>query len=449
MHQLTQQAHAITQPRAWRLARPAALALVLLQGPVHAEVIKDAGQAEPAALVCPVVPAPAKKRPARKPRPAPSAAGQAPPAFGPKEPDLSSLQPIPGLQRREALRIALWGDSHAASGFVSDGLIQGLGFSSSQVQPSFIPTTFAVPGVRVGIEKACVGPGWSLSHAYRAKAGNSLFPRSLTRAGTGQSGSYVWLDFRSAGRREGLRALDVALSHPASPDSATSVLAVSLNDAPETIVSLDRSKDRLLQLRPAKGVKTLKLRLISGELALDGLTPYYSDKPKLLLDTFGIPGATARGWELIDPAALREGDAPGYDAVLLAYGTNEGNDADYEAGRYAAGLRAALTNLRAAYPSSACVLIGPPDRGVHAQGDSPLRPEHYSRIHRAIAQTQKRVGEEFGCQLWDWQSFMGGAGSAYGWLAQSPPLMAGDLIHLSAQGYRLSGQRLGQQLRGN
>lgn len=433
-------------------ALPAALAFALLQGLAHAEVIDDAGQPEPAALECPVVPAPAKKPGLRKPRAAPHRPSDAPDVSA-SRPDLSSLQPIPGLAQGKSLRIALWGDSHAAGGFVSDGLIQGLGLSASQVQPSFIPATFALPGVRLGIKKSCVGPDWSLSHAYRAKARNTLFPRSLTRASARDSGSYVWLDVRTASRPQGLQALDVRLSPPDAADTGTSVLAVSLNDAPERIVSLERDKDRVLQLRPGRGaqVKTLKLRLISGELALDGLVPHYSDKPRLVLDTFGIPGATARGWEVVNPAALRESDPhESYDAVLLAYGTNEGNDSDYDAARYAASVRAALKNLRSAYPASVCVLVGPTERGVPRQGGAQqLAPDHYSRIHRSITQTQRRVGEEFSCQFWDWQSFMGGAGSAYHWLAQNPPLMAGDLIHLSAQGYRLSGQRLGERLRGN
>ena len=443
--------HFITQARAWRRAMPASLALLLLPGLAQAEVIEDAGQAEPAQLECPVVPAPIKKPGLRKPRPAPKRPSEVPDVSGSSAPDLSSLQPLPGLQQGNFLRIALWGDSHSAAGFVSEGLTQGLGLSGSEVQPSFMPATFAVPGVRVGIKKSCVGPDWSLSHAYRAKVRNAVFPRSLTRASARESGSYVWLDFRTASRSQGLRALDVKLSPPESPERFTSVLAVSVNDAPERIVSLDRTKDRLLQLRPGRGVKTLKLRLISGELALDGLVPHYSDKPRLVLDTFGIPGATARGWEMINPAALRESDAhDSYDAVLLAYGTNEGNDADYDVNNYAASLRSVLKNLRSAYPSSMCILMGPTDRGVPRQGGvQPVQPDHYSRIHRSITQTQRRVGEEFRCQFWDWQSFMGGAGGAYHWLAQNPPLMAGDLIHLTAQGYRLSGQRLGERLRGN
>ena len=43
---------------------------------------------------------------------------------------------------------------------------------------------------------------------------------------------------------------------------------------------------------------------------------------------------------------------------------------------------------------------------------------------------------------------MGGPGGARRWLAQNPPLIAPDLIHLTVQGYRVSGQRLGALLKG-
>lgn len=479
--------HLDSRAHRWLAAGLLLACAMLTNGTVHAAVLEDAGQPDPAPLVCPVQPRPTA-RPARPTTPSPPDPDDSTDAddWPAPVPDLTSVDPMVGMAEvpsRKALRIGLWGDSHTAAGFLSEGLIQGLGYAPDEVDTGFIPASFGLAGVRLPIRKSCVGPGWGRTHAFRTRALGAVLPRSLVQGKTTESGSYVWLDFRTTARPQGLGALDVQLSPPeAGRVNNSTVLAVSLNDAPERIVALDRSTDRLLELRSANGILTVRLRLISGELALDGLLPRNTNPPKLVLDTFGIPGATARGWEVIDPTALATLSAPGamgvtgeggadsaYDLVLLAYGTNEGSDTGYDPARYASGLRTGLRNMRTAYPSAACMLLGPTDRGVPVRRVAtsgaaatttrakpprqptmppPMPPMHYSRIHRSIAEVQKRVGAEFGCRFWDWQSFMGGPGGARRWLAQNPPLMAPDLIHLTVQGYRTSGQRLGALLKG-
>lgn len=480
--------HLISRPDRPIRARALVLAACLLAvGAAQAAVVDDAGVPEPAALVCPVLPASPPKPPPTRPAPPPEPAQPLEPDALPTPlPDLTSLEPLPQWPLRKTWRIGLWGDSHTAAGFLSEGLIQGLGLSADEVGSSFIPASFGLPGVRLPIRKSCVGPGWGRTHAFRTKAAGAVLPKSLVQGKTTDSDSYVWLDVRTTARPQGLAALDVQFSPPDGMRANNTVLAVSLNDAPERIVALDRRTDRLLALRSAHGIQTVKLRLISGDLALDGLVPHHATPPKLVLDTFGIPGATARGWEIINPAALTapgapsapgisgtqgssgtpgEGDADSaYDMVVLAYGTNEGSDSGYDPTKYATSLRTGLRNLRSVYPQAACMLLGPTDRGIPVRRSAsgatsrtqpprlypqhPLHPLHYARIHRSISEVQQRVGAEFGCRFWDWQSFMGGPGGAYRWLTQTPPLMAPDLIHLTVQGYRTSGQRLGALLRG-
>jgi lysophospholipase L1-like esterase len=225
------------------------------------------------------------------------------------------------------------------------------------------------------------------------------------------------------------------------------------------VVTIDPSQDRVLELQASHGVMTVKLRLLSGPLSLDGFALHHREAPDAVIDTFGIPGATARGWSRLDPAQWSaQPDRGDYDVVMMAYGTNEGADPEYEPARYEAGLRAAVGHLREVYPQALCVLIGPTDRGVvrrrAASGRHRLdraeveRLLHYSRVHRSISQTQQRVGQSLGCLHWDWQSAMGGPGGAFGWLLQRPRLMAPDLIHLTPEGYRVSGRALAARLLG-
>lgn len=375
--------------------------------------------------------------------------------------DLSFQDSPPVFRQQGFLRMALWGDSHAAARFFSDALVEGLGYAPEAVQPGFIPPSMGVAGVRLPLRKACLGPGWTRSFAYRAGSRAGPFAKGLVRAGTETPDSYLWLDLRAPNSPQGLQALDVRLSPPDGLGSPTTVLAVSVNDSPEEVVAIDRASDRLLQIRSEFPVMTVKMRLIAGQLQLDGLVPHHATAPALIMDTFGIPGATAKGWENVDPGFLRDEEAgEPYDVVLLEYGTNEGNDTRFAEAKYAAGLRATLGNFRAVYPGAVCILIGPTDRGVllrrsagRAKGAQRRPPGGdillYSRRHRVIAEVQQRVGREFGCLAWDWQAAMGGPGGAYRWLYQQPALMSRDLIHLTPLGYQKSGRLLADKLRGN
>jgi lysophospholipase L1-like esterase len=354
------------------------------------------------------------------------------------------------------LRVALWGDSHAAANFFSETLAESLGFAGERVAPGFVPASAGMPGVRLPVGRACVGGQWTRSTAHRAAEGDARFPRSLVTAQTDRSGSYYWIDFRRSGTGPALRALDVYYTLPDARRRA--VLGVAVDGGPETIVALDTGGDGVLQLRPCEALSTLKLRLIVGAVTLEGFAPQYLASPALVLDTFAVPGATARGWRVADAQYVQQrgGDA-GYDLVLLEYGTNEGNDPKFDRTAYANELRASLRNVRGAYPQAACMLIGPTDRGVlvarraaktSRQGASPkVDLLRYSRVHQAIAETQQSVGREFGCKFWNWQTAMGGPGGAYRWFHQDPRLMAPDLIHLTPLGYQASARKFASALK--
>ena len=71
----------------------------------------------------------------------------------------------------------------------------------------------------------------------------------------------------------------------------------------------------------------------------------------------------------------------------------------------------------------------------------------YSRVSTSRSLAFKRdVGEAFGCAVWDWRRYMGGAGSIYLWARETPALAAPDLIHLTPAGYRRTAAALAQSL---
>jgi hypothetical protein len=64
----------------------------------------------------------------------------------------------------------------------------------------------------------------------------------------------------------------------------------------------------------------------------------------------------------------------------------------------------------------------------------------FSRRHSLISTIQEDEAQKVGCNFWGWQESMGGLGSSYKWLKQSPQLMSKDLTHLTVQGYQVSAQ---------
>ncbi|OLS60796.1 SGNH/GDSL hydrolase family protein [Pseudomonas putida] len=132
------------------------------------------------------------------------------------------------------------------------------------------------------------------------------------------------------------------------------------------------------------------------------------------------------------------------DMVLLAYGTNEAFDPRFDPAQYREQLAQTLGELRRQLPRAVIVLVGPPDsiRQRGAQGCAARVPQALAGIVASQREEAKKVGALF----WDWQGFMGGECSIERWQAQG--LARGDLIHLTAEGYRKSATGLYGFLRG-
>lgn len=400
-------------------------------------------------LVCPYE-APAPKRPAPKPAAAPTALDRV---------DLHEIlayDPPPGAghlalpqQRRPAgvPAIAFWGDSHAAAQFLSDGMLSALGWGKDDVAPSFIPPTMARAGVRLPLRKFCQASTWRLQGAAALqKAGQGSGPALAALENT-QDGAWLWIDFRRQAdtAAPALQSLDIVLR---VLGTAPSNLAVAVDEAQAQILTLAPGAHSI-RLQGANagvdGFSQLRMQVNSGRVQIDGYAPRYTRAPSLILDVFGIPGAVAKSWQSAQPARWQQLPRA-YDLLVLEYGTNEGADANFSAEQYQTSLRRTLELLRTAYPKTPCLLIGPTDRGVlpqHGQTQLPLSAAlRYSQLHAQIASVQRELAADFSCGFWDWQASMGGMAGAYHWYADSPKLMAKDLIHLSVKGYQRSGQQL-------
>lgn len=380
-------------------------------------------------------------------------------------------------------RFGLWGDSHAAANIFSDGLIDSLGLKEKRVLPGFIPPTIGNKGVRLPLRSTCLSDGWETKHAYRNNTKGATWSRALTRLSTQKTNAYIWLDFRSKLLENSFNTLDVLLTTPITPvkeadnndtpvletKSTRSLIRLSVNDSPEQIVDIDTANDNVLKISAQHPISTVKISLLDGSIGLDGFIPRYNKMPDYFFDTMGIPGATARGLQFLNIKQHSIEPEQPYDFIFIEFGTNEGNNLNFDSIRYSQELRKSLTVFRQNYPDTSCILIGPTDRGIFVSRPkqskkvctgkrnhrkcttkSPVKAKvdilRYARIHATINQLQADIGQEFQCDAWSWQNAMGGSGGIYRWFYNKPTLAQRDLIHLTASGYRLSAQLFAQKL---
>ena len=377
-------------------------------------------------------------------------------------------------------RIGIWGDSHAAANFFSEALTKAMGLDSQTVLPGFISPFVGNASVRLPLRKVCKGNGWKMEHAYVNRNPNAKWSRALTRLRSQTQNAYLWIDFRSPQLTNTFKALYIRLTQGLNnPENANALVRLSVNGAPAQVLDINTAQEHLLNIASDSPIATLQLEVVAGSIGIEGFIPHYDTNPKFMVDTFGIPGATAKGFQFME-GSLEDGEDPWplYDLVITEFGTNEGNNLNFNNEAYEKDLQKSLTVLRQKYPNAACVLIGPTDRGIFVprsrlmskkvctvtqeKGKNKKKGKKkrvckivpppkidmlpYARIHETISQTQAKIAPKFGCQAWSWQEAMGGKGGIYRWLYRKPSLAQRDLIHLTAEGYRHSANLFAQKL---
>lgn len=352
-----------------------------------------------------------------------------------------------GKGRLRPRRFAFWGDSHIAAGPMMNQLFEAIRNNGATVGTRFLPPTMGRSNIRLPtLHDYCIGDSWTTTLAWKAGGGVEVGPALANRIVTAAPDAYVWLDFRTAELKPQIR--DVRLVY--QPTAQGTTLEVSANDGPakRVVLGAGNGGNGFLTLRSDELIYTLKIQVVAGTFSMQGFLLDYAKPPLMTLDVFGLPGGTADGWANADPRHIAEGlSGDTYDAIVLEYGTNEGNGPNYNPDRYRTSLSVTLANMRAAFPKASCILVGPPDRGTMISrtggGNDILK---YARIHKQIAAIQAELAPAYRCAVWNWQSYMGGAGGVYGWLYNNPALMGKDLTHLSMDGYRRTGRALATSL---
>lgn len=335
-------------------------------------------------------------------------------------------------------RISFFGASHVGGEFWTGHIRRVLQARYGDLGHGFVLPAALYEGDRGQDVNLCRSDDWFSDWAGKsAGRDDGLLGLAGMSVSSRNAASFGWVETtRSNAQGRRVSSFDVyALGQPEGGE-----LKLAVDAAEPRVVSTKSASNALLRwrLELPDGPHRLTLQPEGdGEVRLFGVSAE-REGPGVIVDAMGVRGRTAKTWLSWDRTMAAQGLlALNPDMVVLAYGTNEAADLDYTADAYRQDLRAVLRELRRTLPETPCVLVGPSDRAVEQK---PGSWRIWSRS-AMIAGVQREVAPEFTCAFWDLQQATGGPGSMVAWRLLDPPLAAGDLIHFSARGYDLLGDR--------
>ncbi len=179
---------------------------------------------------------------------------------------------------------------------------------------------------------------------------------------------------------------------------------------------------------------THRLELTTLERAPVRLFGWVAEKQKgVTYEPMGINGASASivfRWDEETLASNLARRAPAL--VVLAYGTNEASNRDWNLENYREMFSTMIDRFRVALPAAAILVLGPPDRQFRAKG----KWIPFDRMD-AIVEAQRQAALANGCAFWDTREKMGGKGSMKQWTVSG--MAQYDHVHFTAPGYRRMG----------
>lgn len=351
-------------------------------------------------------------------------------------------------------RILVIGDSHTAAGILTERLRERFEprFGAAGFGMIFPGKPFA--GARQTAVKVTVDGRWRYDNAIRAGAGEQFLTGH--RAFSAGAGAQMVLESRGEGFDRAL------ISYASAPGRGRLDIR-----ADERVV---RSVDTRARTR---GVTTLTLDVPAGTTRLSlqarDAAPvellgwgFEIKRPGVVVEGHGVISATIgtlENWDEAAVAAELRRNPPAL--IMLAFGTNEGSQPNFDAGRWGQRVADRLAWLRRIVPGTGLVVIGAPDanqqigcgrRDVrrHPVGCSPVQVSqcHWRPLPNleAIRRAGRQAAARQGAAWWDWAATMGGPCGIDAWYRSDPPLAAWDHVHLSADGYRRVADALADDL---
>ena len=361
-----------------------------------------------------------------------------PPHTGPLATFHNALRAIDRGERKEHVRIAWLGDSHAQADFWTDTVRRGLQRRFGLGGPGFVHLGFK--SYRHGGIKTDIKGRWRM----RPKQPSTSEPWGDGAFGMGGILHAGYAEYRAAAvqvtdHRLENRALRWDLCYKFGTDGDAFRLAVYSPAAvppdagvgDEFAVSGDIGKLQHVA-RTTTGPATLRVKIEDGRPDFCGLvieTDPTDNGPGVVLDNLGINGArygTALAWNELAWADEVKRRPP--EMFVLEYGGNEASDRVQKPQQYGKDLLELIARVRRIRADASCLVVGVADRADR------------EAVIPAIVDAQREAAAEAGCMFWDTYAIMGGKGSLRAWRDQNKA--APDGVHLKPSGYEELGALL-------
>lgn len=162
------------------------------------------------------------------------------------------------------------------------------------------------------------------------------------------------------------------------------------------------------------------------------------DVPGVVWDGMAQLGAFTSRMLYFDEAHIRDQIAH-RDAALLVFmfGGNDLLLSENRLDEYRETFRKMLQTFRAQQEPPDCLVMSPVDHGIR-EGQRVIG----NPMVEKITAIQREVAFEHGCGFFDTQAAMGGEGSVARWRRSNPPLISGDLAHLTDAGQKVLGHMI-------
>ena len=360
--------------------------------------------------------------------------------------------------RQRIARVGMWGGSHMAAEFFTTEFRQALQERYGVGGAGHVNLLYGRPGLNLPVSAFCRTGEWHEELPPRTVNSPKIISGLGLYAMTANSPhAALEIDLRSTHAK--YRAHQVSLHFLRQPDGGSFDLIVD----GENLGTLDTQGPRaigVVEIKAAMPLSRIELR-VSEQKSVTLLGLFAEDHQGAVLDNFGIAGAAGNYWRGVEPEFFKAAVSQrSYDAVVLAYGTNDVTGNNWNPERYRGDYRQILIAMRAAMPQAACILITPGDRVTRFYVKKVVKEKinkrktvnktqvttHYDLLtypqrHAQAAAIQRDLGDEYQCMVWDMSIVMREMGGAYALMKRSPPWMANDLIHLTPAGYREMAKR--------
>lgn len=280
------------------------------------------------------------------------------------------------------------------------------------------------------------GEDWSRCYIINGCKSDGLY---------GLGGTTVWSSGGAESRfattedtPNGRKASAIELWYRAEPNGGNVRVRVDKGEPIVVSTQADVAADAWHRIDVEDGAHEFEVRAAGGgKVRLYGVV-IERDVPGVVWDGMPQLGAFTSRMLNFEPSHIRDQVAH-RDAALLVFMFG-GNDLLLSENRFDAyreDFRSMLRSFRAQASPPACLVMSPVDHGIR-EGQRVVSNDKVPKL-TAI---QREVALEEGCGFFDTLAAMGGDGSVSRWRKASPPLISGDLAHLTDAGQRVLGHML-------